>query len=355
MQSQLDSAQSSLSEIRMKGDRQASEVAEAKRMADKFEMEYSNEKKNLAAVEVAYEDQQVKLSALIASQKRRISELESSVGDMDRDLSSAREEAKRAEASSAEAVGAARVEVEALKKQLAEKQRNPNSRSVSVNIAPRQGQGGPTTASSAASAAVAVVEGGLSFTDVYNEMVLAQELLAEEKDRSANLEATLERITLEFEAKVPVMLRQKKEREEALENVRFMSERLEAAERFVSASKARAEELADESLKSRTQLKALKGENRDLALQVQTLLKSRMQHAGGGQSVAAEMQRSNQKLLSEVNSLRAELEAVKGMDETREVRARLASAVQELTDLREERSKQETIVSAIVSQRDMYR
>ena len=118
-------------------------------------------------------------------------------------------------------------QIEGLKKQLSEaKNRRPAVSSTAL-------------AGSNSSAALALVEGGLSVTDVYNEMLLAQEQLAEERDKCNNHEKALERITAELQVKVPMMLRQKREQEEAFKSVQEMSLRLETAEDYARTSKVR--------------------------------------------------------------------------------------------------------------------
>ena len=76
-----------------------------------------------------------------------------------------------------------------------------------------------------ASTARALVEGGLSVTDVYNAMMTANEELEEERKKNADHERALERINAELMLKIPMMERQKREHEEANERIIDMAKR----------------------------------------------------------------------------------------------------------------------------------
>ena len=115
---------------------------------------------------------------------------------------------------------------------------------------------------------------------------------------------------------------------------------------------------------------AVRGESKDLAKQVQTLLKTRLETPSSTPLLPPssaslddtsvftnvdELQSCNQSLVSEVNNLKATVSHLRKTDDKASLNARLNDAVEELKSLKEERSKQELMVEAIVEQRDMYR
>ena len=67
------------------------------------------------------------------------------------------------------------------------------------------------------------------------------------------------------------------------------------------------------------------------------------------------MQSANHALVKEVNELKATLAHLKSTDTTAALGGRLDEAIEELRELKEERSRQEVMVTAIVEQRDMYK
>ena len=82
----------------------------------------------------------------------------------------------------------------------------------------------PISTSNSATA-MALVEGGLSLTDVYTQMVQAQEELAEERQKNATHEANFEKISADIMVKIPIMERHKREYEEANGRIIEMAER----------------------------------------------------------------------------------------------------------------------------------
>lgn len=137
----------------------------------------------------------------------------------------------------------------------------------------------------------------------------------------------------------------------------FYHRRLKISEEYALSAKIQIDEMYSENVKAGVELAALHGENRDLASQVQTLLKSRMSSSSSSSSVDAidDMQQQNQALMKEVNHLKATVDSLNDNSNALALTSRLDSAVSELTALKDERSRQETLVSAIVQQRDMYR
>jgi nucleoprotein TPR len=149
-----------------------------------------------------------------------------------------------------------------------------------------------------------------------------------------------------------------------------MSVRLQQAEDYARNAQNTVRSLEQERDGALVEANSVKGESKDLAMQVQTLLRSRLTSPsssaplltdGSGSDPSGlftnveELVSTNQKQVKEINNLKATLEQLQRTDEKGSLNARLNAAINDLNLLREERSKQEVMVTAIVEQRDMYR
>jgi len=89
-------------------------------------------------------------------------------------------------------------------------------------------------------------------------------------------------------------------------------------------SQVKIDEITSENTKAGVELSALMGENKDLAGQVQTLLKSRMSGSSSSSpAVIEEMQQNNQALVKEVNYLKATVDSMNDNNTTLELTGRL--------------------------------
>ena len=233
-----------------------------------------------------------------------------------------------------------------------------------------------------AAAAVNIVEDGLSVAEVYDRLLSSEQALEAESAKSAGLELTMEKILREFEAKAPVIKRQQREHAESSANLERMAERVRSAEGEAGERGAESRRLEKEARIATVAKTVAEKENRDLAIQVQTLLSRQSSSSsssssspfaalppsttGAGTTGAlvlvdsvVSLQTNNQTLLRSNHQLETELQQLRDSDDHAHDHAALSSrldeALDELDGIREERAKQETMVAAIAQQRDMYR
>jgi len=162
----------------------------------------------------------------------------------------------------------------------------------------------------------------------------------------------MEKILAEFELKAPIIKRQQREHQESAANLQRMGQRAAAAE-----AEARAAQTAARQLETATQAAVMaktvaEKENAELAQQVRTLLTSQM--SPDSTSSPLDLQVANQELVRSNASLSSELQRLAESDDRASVSTRLEEALSELDSIRHERQRQETMVTAIVQQRDMY-
>jgi len=210
----------------------------------------------------------------------------------------------------------------------------------------------------------------LSLTDLYERLADAEDELHNERTEKKRLELFLQRVRIDIEEKGPIMRQRQREYEMAVRDREEMKIRLEEALEEAEEARSDADAVEAERRESKREVKDLKRENIDLAMQVQSLLQRQVQSGAGAIAQALtssasddivpfgsieEMQAQNQRLLNEHRRLTDTVSDLEGKLETDPLRLRLETAEAEVVSLREERSRQETLVAGIVQQRDLYR
>lgn len=197
----------------------------------------------------------------------------------------------------------------------------------------------------------------LGLTDLYERLAQAEDDVQRERTERKRLALCMEKIQAEIEAKTPQIRRERLEGEFAKQQLEESSARLEAALGELKAIHQELKEANIDKEELNKQNRDLKQERTDLAKQVQALLVSR----AGGQSdsdipiTVQEIQTQNQQLLQEHRRLSRTVEELEEKLQDDAVQNKLAKTEEELNTLREEREKQETAVTGIVAQRDLYR
>ncbi|GAB6032810.1 hypothetical protein CHUAL_012012 [Chamberlinius hualienensis] len=237
--------------------------------------------------------------------------------------------------------------------------------------------------SPAAATASNLLKSGKSLTQIYSEYIDLSNQLLEEKETNSKLSLYLEQILKEVEEKAPHIQKQKENLEKSMESVILLSQELQKL-------KTEREFLESSHLELTRKTKVLAGEiviadkskadlNRQIChlLKEIEILKGRKvfeddQFQDGDHNLAdsvitdnlvlfkdiTELQNQNQKLLAVVRELgesRQEEESEAHDKRVTELKAELEAALQQITDLRDERNKQNEVVTSIIRQRDMYR
>mmetsp|Transcript_18894 Transcript_18894/g.27951 ORF Transcript_18894/g.27951 Transcript_18894/m.27951 type:complete len:1878 (-) Transcript_18894:926-6559(-) len=213
--------------------------------------------------------------------------------------------------------------------------------------------------SSPSTARLALMSGGTSMglTDVYAKLNQTEDELNKEKSERQKLVLYIKQVEADISAKTPILQRQKKEYEEALQRQEEMQIRLRDSLNEAKNCRDETQEVRDELNRIQKKNEHIRGENVDLAKQIQALLTSK---AGGDISegvptTIAEMQKQNQHLLGEHRRLAGRVSELQDQIQNDRKTMRLEKLSQELETLREERSRQENAVASIVQQRDLYR
>lgn len=200
-------------------------------------------------------------------------------------------------------------------------------------------------------------DGPLSLTDLYTRLEETKDALREEISRRQLAEARFESVRKDIEEKAPIMNRQRREYDLAMDRLQEYHQRLESALAERDDAREDSREVRQEVAKLQQRLADKQSESQELAKQVQALLVSR----AGGQVAAdipasiEEMQNQNQRLLSEHRRLTKNVAELEDKLQTDTLKTKLEKSESELSSLREDRKHQEVQVVQIVQQRDMYR
>jgi len=202
----------------------------------------------------------------------------------------------------------------------------------------------------------------MAITDVYEKLADAEEEARKQKAECRRTELFLERFQREIEMSVPKRRQERREYENAKNQVAALQERLEAAlERENAATDALNEKQMEGGEKIR-ECGELRLENQDLARQVQTLLRNsmgRQEQEGEGDIAtfgsAEELQNQNQRLLREYHRLTSKISELEEKINTDASQIKLIEAEKSMKEMLEERESQATLVANIVQQRDLYR
>ncbi|MGH3055679.1 MAG: hypothetical protein ACRDL7_11950, partial [Gaiellaceae bacterium] len=213
-----------------------------------------------------------------------------------------------------------------------------------------------------------------SLTDLLDRLAETEDELSEERGERRKLELYLNRIKHDIEAKTPIIRAQRREYELALKGQEVASARLSDALADAEDCRKRSDELQAEVHILQRDQEEIKRENEDLARQVQALLRSRMmpgnrsssQQAFGGEEEGGpsdlvefgsveEMQIQNQRMFRELHRLTKKVTGLERHLDQDKLRNSLNIAEEELSQQREERDRQVSLVAGIVQQRDLYR
>ena len=197
----------------------------------------------------------------------------------------------------------------------------------------------------------------MGLTDLYARLNETEDELLKARAECEKHRSYVQRVVAEVAAKTPQMLRQRKEYEMALERTDEMQSRLRDALQETKRCRDEATELREELGRMHRRNEELQGESKDLAKHVQALLASK---AGadvrdGIPTSIAEVQEQNQQLLGEQRRLSTHVKELQLQLSNDRTVTRLQKAEQELETLQGERERQETFVSSIAQQRDLYR
>lgn len=223
----------------------------------------------------------------------------------------------------------------------------------------------------------------LGLTELYGRLARTEDDLRKERTERRRLELYQQKIMADIQAKAPIFLRQRQEYETALQKEEQSRFRLEDALEEIGVSRTETKETLAECHDLEKKNKELFQENNDLAKQVQALLTRR---ASGGAAptdrtspssesfpwnstpghqeqddeaiictTIEEIQNQNQRLLREHRRLTTAMTDLEDKLRQDPVRMELEHTTKELTTLRQDRERQETLVGGIVQQRDLYR
>jgi len=223
----------------------------------------------------------------------------------------------------------------------------------------RRIEGGLTTLS--------ITEGGeedgpLSLTDLYAHLAETEDELRATQHKNKKLEIILGKIHRDIAEKTPLYLQQKIELQNTLEELEETKDRLNHARREVADIRADLEDVELKNKQVERECLSLQRENKDLASQVQSLLRSRSSSddiMDVDDNVTFDsvekLQEQNQKLLQDHHSMRDKIQELEEHINTNPEKLELDELKSEVVGLREEREKQTKAIAGIVHQRDLYR
>ena len=196
----------------------------------------------------------------------------------------------------------------------------------------------------------------LSLTDMYTKLADTEDELHATQEDKKRLELILKRIQMDIESKAPLLRQQRKEYEISVGQNQDLKTRLKNALQESDAAKDEIRRLDDLAEEYQKECRELRGENTDLAKQIQALLKQEADENGMVEFASIEqMQNQNQRLIQENRRLLDSLEEMQKQIDTDTLQQKYQTAEEELSQLREERERQAVLVSGIVQQRDLYR
>jgi nucleoprotein TPR len=197
----------------------------------------------------------------------------------------------------------------------------------------------------------------LNLTDLYNRLAQTEDELNAEVTRRTKVEIRFSRLEAEIEASAPIFQQQRHECEAARGRVEEYKKRAENALNDAAAARNEARMLQAEMLRLKRKNVELTDDSKELAKQIQEMLISRssgVDNPAVPQTVA-QMQTANARILKEYRELKRSYEELeeklKSDDKAREIE----QFQEELESLRADRKRQESFVTSIVQQRDLYR
>lgn len=203
----------------------------------------------------------------------------------------------------------------------------------------------------------AASSGPLSLTDLYTRLASTEDELRAEQHENQKLKILIDRIHRDVAAKTPIFHQKQLELESALDELDVTAERLEYARREVTDVRSDNQDLVIQNKHMERECNELKGENVDLATQVQSLLQRRAVEQDDVISFTdiTSLQQQNQKLVRDYHSMSSKISELEEKIKNNPDEIELNSLRNEVGSLREEREKQAKLVAGIVHQRDLYR
>ena len=192
-----------------------------------------------------------------------------------------------------------------------------------------------------------------TLTKLYDRLADKEQELRNEKAERRKVEIYLERIQQDFERIAPKQRQQRREYEMAMSQMNTMQGRIQDALKEKQMALDELHQKERESKQTSMECQELRLENKDLASQVQQLLKKSMD--GQDQDFAMEIQNQNQQLLKEHHRFAARVKELEEKLESDSTQAELQEALSTLKTMEDEREQQASLVSNIVQQRDLYR
>ena len=226
---------------------------------------------------------------------------------------------------------------------------------------------------------------GISVTSLYAQVIELREESMRDKEEIKRLNQHLERILADIEKKAPAVAELREEYERAIAAYDDTCVKLVDVTKDYNALRASVKAVEDDREEHRNRAAVATQEAKDLAYQVQSLLKSQLRHSNKSLSTPAkkyfpekgvntadeiisenlvpitsvnDLQSKNQQLLRVIRQLTKEREAEeskRSLNAETHMELKLKAAMQELEEMRDNRKRQEEMVSVIINQRDMYR
>ncbi|KDO25890.1 hypothetical protein SPRG_08832 [Saprolegnia parasitica CBS 223.65] len=217
-----------------------------------------------------------------------------------------------------------------------------------------------------------LAENGLSASDMYDRIVQLDATVEAERAAKEKLEVYLQRVLSEIQAKAPYLERLKKENARALASHDALSDRLESVTNELGKARDHLRVVQKDKEGVESERDALQQSVTDLSRQIQTLLYASVKGPSAPLSDETlvvyrnieELQVRNQQLLKIVRDLsekttKQSSSVVVTVESDEDLvpwsQAQWETVHAELATLREERAREQEMVSAIVKQRDMYR
>jgi len=197
----------------------------------------------------------------------------------------------------------------------------------------------------------------LSVTDLYGRVAQAEDARDAEIIRRKKAEIKVAQIEAEIADKAPILVRQRKEYEQAMELAKTLQNRVEDALDEAAASRNECNALQAEVGRLKTENQDLSQDSKELAKQVRDMLMARSSGVDNPNVAltVSQMQAANQRMMKEYRVMQQKVKELEAKLEQEDRHQEIMDQKAEIAKLVEEREKQEPIVEDIVRQRDLYR
>ncbi len=227
-----------------------------------------------------------------------------------------------------------------------------------------------------------LLRNNMSFTQIFNELVRAQQELEDQKSENSVLKEHLQQLATEAEDNTPLLHRKIQEHQRALQNISELQTQISSLLTEREQWLQEKDTLIRMNKQFEREIKRYEKENIDLAKQIRALIKSvqeargfTVSHEQDSQISSSdnnrnvpqelvtfrdivELQTKNQQLMNALREANEKLQKFEeeGTDEQRFALQRdLDEALVQLENLRTERRQQTEMVEALVQQRDLYK